>query len=113
MGATGLHRNRGLKVKTGRGGSNDDYGGGATTNQRLHDTRLSAANRDDARGDGAAYDTCGVSYRAERQSRSGGFRMELHRWTAADSDGELQTVADSVEMLFDSVGQFRNEVQRT
>jgi len=34
-GATGLHRNRDLRVKTGRGGSGDGDGGGATTNWRL------------------------------------------------------------------------------
>jgi len=70
--------------------------------------------RVEARGDGAACDTGGVGCRAERWFRSGGFRTELRRWTAAD-DGErrrttanggvgLQTVADSVEMLFSSVG---------
>jgi len=32
-GATGLHRNKGLKVKIGRGGSDDGYGGGVTTNR--------------------------------------------------------------------------------
>ena len=57
-----------------------------------------------ARGDGAACDTGGVGCHAERRSRSGGFRTELRRWTAADNGGGLQTVADSVEMLFHSVG---------
>ena len=33
--------------------------------------------------------------------------------TPVDGGEGLQTVADSVEMLFDSVGQFRNEVKRT
>ena len=42
MGATGLHRNRGLKVKTGRGGSGDGYGGGVTTNRRLDDDAWAA-----------------------------------------------------------------------
>ena len=34
-GATGLHRNRGLRVKTGRWSSSDSDRGGATTNRRL------------------------------------------------------------------------------
>ena len=69
--------------------------------------------RVEARGDGAAYDTGGVGCHAKRQSRSGGFRMELRWWTAANNGGGLQIVADSVEMLFDSVGKFKNEVKQT
>ena len=49
----------------------------------------------EARGDGAACDTGGVGCRAERRFRSGGFRTELRRWTAADGDGRRRTVADS------------------
>jgi len=60
--------------------------------------------RVEARGDDATCDTSGVGCRAERRFRSGGFRTKLRRWTAADNDGGLQTVADSVEMFFDSVG---------
>jgi len=35
------------------------------------------------------------------------------RRTAANNGGGLQIVADSVEMLFDSVGKFKNEVKQT
>jgi len=34
-GSIGLHRNKVLKVKTGRGVSDDNYGAGTMTNQRL------------------------------------------------------------------------------
>jgi len=116
-GATGLHRNRGLRVKTGRGGSGD--GGGATTNRRLEGGAWAARawqqrtemTQVEARGDSAACDTGGVGCRAERRFRSGGFRTELHRWTAVDGGGGLQTVADSVQRLFSSETRLNEPAQ--
>ena len=82
-------------VKTGRGGSGDGDGGGETTNRRQEGGAWAARawlqrtekTRVEARGDGAACETGGVGCRAERRFRSGGFRTELRRWTAADSGG--------------------------
>jgi len=48
----------------------------------------------EARGDGVACDIGGVGCRAERRFRSGGFRTELHQWTAADGGERRQTVAE-------------------
>jgi len=60
--------------------------------------------RVEARGDDYAFDISRVGYRSERQSESGGFQTELRRRMTIDGGRRLQTVADSVEMLFDSVG---------
>jgi len=98
--ASGLHRNEILKVKTGRGGCGDSYGGGAMTNRRLNSgamktcawlqwTKMTRVE--------SAFGTGRVGCRSERQSRSGGFPTELRRRTATDGDGQR-------EMLFDSVG---------
>jgi len=77
-------------------------------------TRLTAANRDDARG-GAWRRRC-LRHRQGWLSRGEAVQIRWFpdgtatvdgggRWrTAADSGGGLQTVADSVEMFFDSVG---------
>jgi len=50
--------------------------------------------RVEARGDGSACDTDGVGCRAERRSRSGGFRTEVRRWTAADGGGRRRTATE-------------------
>jgi len=90
-------------VKTGRGGSGDGDGGGETTNRRQEGGAWAARawlqrtekTRVEARGDGAACETGGVGCRAERRFRSGGFRTELRRWTAADGGGRRRTAGDS------------------
>jgi len=51
----------------------------------------------EARGDGAACDTGGVGCRAERRFRSGGFRTELRRRTAADGGGRRRTAAEDAD----------------
>ena len=118
-GATELHRNRDLMVKTDRGGSGDGDGGGTTTNWWLEGGAWAARawlqrtelTRVEARGDGAACDTGEIGCRAERRFRSGGFRTELHRWTAVDGGGGLQTVADSVQRLFSSETRLNEPAQ--
>ena len=83
-GATGLHRNKGLKVKIGRGGS-DGYGGGVTTNRWLDGGAWAARAwlqrtemaRMEARGDDTTFGTDEVGCRAERRSRSDGFWAKL------------------------------------
>jgi len=66
----------------------------------------------EACGDGAACDTGRVGCRAERRFRSGGFRTELRRRTAADGGRRCRTVSDGGgrwRTAADGGGQWRTE----